>query len=227
MTLLRALARPMLASFFVVSGYKAVKNPQALVADAEPLAERIVPLAKKLSPDSISSKIPEDTITLVRVNGMLQLAGGIALASGKGRRVGAALLAASLVPSTLAHHPFWQRSDPEEKTADKAHFLKNVSLLGGVLIAAGDTEGKPSLAWRATAGTQSLAKDGKKAKQKAIKKGRSAVDEAVAEGARVVEAVVKETRKAKKAAAKEAKKAAAAVKDSVEAIVDNIDLGEN
>ena len=29
------------------------------------------------------------------------------------------LLAASLIPSTLAKHPFWTRTDPEEKALDK------------------------------------------------------------------------------------------------------------
>ena len=113
--------------------------------------------------------MPEDTVTLVRINGIAQVLGGAALATGKGRRLGALLLAGSLVPSTIAKHPFWTVQDPEERAQDRTHFLKNVSLLGGVLVAAQDTEGKPSLAWRAQKGGEVLAKDARKASKKLTK----------------------------------------------------------
>ncbi|GAA2106146.1 DoxX family protein [Microlunatus panaciterrae] len=211
MTLLRALARPMLASYFVLGGAKALKDPQPFVAAAEPVAQWMVPMAKKFVPDEIVDKIPDDTATLVRINGALQLFGGLALASGKGRRLGSAMLAASLVPATLARHPFWKRTDPEEKAADKNHFMKNVALMGGVLIASADTEGKPSLVWRAHAGADALTHDTKRARKRVTKKGRRTADLAIAEGARVVEAVVRESRRAKKTAEREAKRAASAV----------------
>lgn len=205
MTLLRAASRTLLASYFVVSGLKAVKDPAALVPDAEPLTDRLVPLVKQYAPAQIANVIPEDTATLVRINGALQLAGGLALASGKGRRVGALLLAVSLVPSTLAKHPFWTRDTAEERAIDRSQFLKNASLLGGVLIAAGDTEGRPSLAYRAHSGGQSLAKDAHKAGDKLAKKTGKISDAALAEGALLVGTVVASTRKAKKVAAKELK----------------------
>ena len=41
------------------------------------------------------------------------------------------------------------RSDPAARTSQKLHFTKNVSMLGGLLIAAVDTDGKPGVAWRA------------------------------------------------------------------------------
>ena len=96
MTLLRAAARTMLASYFVASGVKALRDPAPLVPAAEPVAEKIVPLIKQVSPDQVSGFIPEDTATLVRVDGALQIVGGLALATGKGRRMGAWLLASSL-----------------------------------------------------------------------------------------------------------------------------------
>lgn len=206
MTLLRTAARTLLASYFVVSGVKAVKNPGPLVPAAEPLADRFVPLVKQYAPEQVASYIPEDARTLVRLNGAMQLVGGLALASGKGRRLGAGLLAASLVPSTFAKHPFWSRSNADEKALDRAHFLKNTSLLGGVLLAAGDTEGKPSLAWRATQGGNSIAKDSKKVGRQVAKTTSAFTDAALAEGALLVGAVVKQSRRTKKKAAKEFKK---------------------
>src|SRR2546426_46209 len=38
--------------------------------------------------------------------------------------------------------------EPRSKAAKRTAFLKDVSLLGGLMIASADTEGKPSLGWR-------------------------------------------------------------------------------
>ena len=51
MTLLRAAARTMLASYFISSGVKALRNPRALAPAAEPLANKVVPVVKKYVPD--------------------------------------------------------------------------------------------------------------------------------------------------------------------------------
>jgi uncharacterized membrane protein YphA (DoxX/SURF4 family) len=207
MTLLRAGARTMLASYFIVNGVKAVRNPDPLVPAAEPVADRVVPLVKKYAPQQVATAIPEDTANLVRANGAAQILGGLALASGMGRRAGALLLAGALIPSTLARHPFWTRTDPEEKALDRSQFLKNVSLLGGVLLAAGDTEGKPSLAYRAQKGGHSLAKETRKARKSLAKSTTGVADDALAGGAALVGAVVAGSRAARKKAAKERKKA--------------------
>jgi len=149
MSLLRAAARTMLASYFVINGVKAVWKPQSLVADAEPVANAIVPVITRIVPAEIAGRIPEDTVTLVRVTGALQAVGGLALATGLGRRFGALALASTLVPQTVAKHPFWRRTDVEQRAEDRAAFVKSVAILGGVLIASADTEGKPGLVWRA------------------------------------------------------------------------------
>src|SRR5205807_669938 len=52
-------------------------------------------------------------------------------------------------PTTLAAHRFWEEEDPELRSQQQVHFVKNLGLLGGLMLAAADTEGKPSLAWRA------------------------------------------------------------------------------
>jgi uncharacterized membrane protein YphA (DoxX/SURF4 family) len=232
MTLIRAAARTMLASYFIASGIKALRNPEPLVPLAEPIADKVVPFVKQYAPEQVAGFIPEDAKTLVRVNAAAQVLGGLALASGKGRRVGAWLLAGSLVPSTAAKHPFWSRTDPAEKALDRSQFIKNISLLGGVLLAAGDTEGKPSLAWRAQKGGQAIAKSTKKATKKigpashgisdtASDLAETASDfagTALAGGATLVGAVVASSRKARKQAQKQLKVAGAvAAKQAVEA----------
>lgn len=203
MTLLRSTARTMLASYFVVSGLKAVRDPESLLPAAEPLVDTVVPQVQRFAPDQVSELVPTDAKTWVRINGVLELVGGLALASGKGRRLGAGLLALSLVPTTIGKYPFWSRTDPAERAADRDHFLKNVSLLGGVLIASRDTEGKPSLGWRASKTSQQLVSDTKKAQRKVSKETKQLTDAALAEGALLVGAVVGGTRKGRKQAAKQ------------------------
>ena len=210
MTLLRAAYRTMLASYFITSGVKALRDPDSLVPVAEPLADRMVPLIKEYAPQQVAGFVPEDARTLVRVNGATQVVGGLALASGKGRRLGALLLAGSLVPSTIAKHPFWSRSDAAERAADQNQFLKNVSLLGGVLLASRDTEGRPSLAWRAQAGGKAIAKSTGKASDKLAKRAEALTDggsdlaeTALATGAALVGTVVSSTRSARKQAVKQ------------------------
>jgi len=74
---------------------------------------------------------------------------GLALATGRAPRISSAVLAATLVPTTLGGHRFWEEQDPMVRTQQRLNFFKNVSMLGGLLIAAGDTDGKPGVAWRA------------------------------------------------------------------------------
>jgi uncharacterized membrane protein YphA (DoxX/SURF4 family) len=225
MSLLRAIPRTMLASYFVAAGIRAIRDPESLVPAAEPLVDRVVPLVKEYTPEQVAGYVPENTVTLVRINGIAQVVGGAALATGKGRRLGALLLAGSLIPSTIAKHPFWTVQDPEERAQDRNHFLKNVSLLGGVLLASQDTEGKPSLAWRAQKGGESIAKETRRASKKLSKStskaaGRSSelADAAVAGGAALVGAVAESSRRVRKQAAKQLKEAKAlAAKQAEEA----------
>jgi uncharacterized membrane protein YphA (DoxX/SURF4 family) len=225
MTLLRAVPRTLLASYFVVAGIKAIRDPESLVPAAEPLVDRVVPVVKQYSPEQVASYVPENAVTLVRINGVAQVTGGVALATGKGRRLGALLLAGSLVPSTIAKHPFWKEQDPDERARERNHFLKNVSLFGGVLLAAQDTEGKPSLAWRAQKTGESLAKETRKASKKLTKSTSKATENAtelaeaaVATGAALVTAVSESSRRMRKQAAKQLKHAeATAAKQAEEA----------
>ena len=146
MSLSRTLARPMIAAMFVTGGVHALRNTDEFAERAKPAADKLVPQAKKAVP-----QIPDDTATLVRINAGVQIVAAAALATGRLPRLSAAALAASLVPTTLASHSFWEISDPEEKDKQKLHFFKNLAILGGLVIAAGDTDGKPNVAYRAKA----------------------------------------------------------------------------
>ncbi|MGK5443848.1 DoxX family protein [Micromonospora sp. URMC 105] len=139
----RSLARVMLSGIFVVSGARNFQHPQRLVAAAQPITDRIAPMISNAAP-----QLPTDTTTLSRANSAVQLAAGLMLASGRFARPAALVLAGTLVPVTVAGHPFWKNDDPAMRNNNQVHFLKNLGLFGGLLLAAADTEGKPGLRWR-------------------------------------------------------------------------------
>jgi len=159
MSLVRLIARPMMASMFVLGGVKALRNTDAMAIRAKKVTDRFVPLAQRALPDA---PIPTDPATLVRINALTQIGAAAALATGRSPRVASAVLAASLVPTTISGHPFWEESDPEAKRAQTVQFAKNVSMFGGLLLAAVDTEGKPGLAWRASHAAQSARKESRR-----------------------------------------------------------------
>ena len=139
MPVLRALARPMVAAVFVVQGFDTVLHPGKYAESAAPVVKPITSLVPQL---------PDQTEQAVRLNGAVQLAAGALLAIGRFPRLSAFALAATLVPTTLAGHRYWEAQDKQEKAEQRTHLLKNASMLGGLLIAGADTAGKPSLAWR-------------------------------------------------------------------------------
>jgi putative oxidoreductase len=93
-------------------------------------------------------------------------------------RLGALVLAGSIVPTTLAGHRFWEENDSAAKKGQLLHFFKNASMLGGLLLAAVDTAGKESLAHKTKRVTKrskrKAAKSAAKAAAKATKKQTSA-----------------------------------------------------
>ncbi|NYD41202.1 DoxX family membrane protein [Nocardioides panaciterrulae] len=171
MTLSRTIARPMLASMFVVGGVNALRNATMLAGKAGPITEKVVPMARKAVPQL---PIPEDPVTLVRINAVAQLGAAAALATGRAPRLSALVLAASLVPTTAAGHRFWEVEDKGDRAQQQLHFFKNVSMLGGLIIAAGDTDGKPGVAWRARRAARDARREGRHFAQSARREAKLA-----------------------------------------------------
>jgi len=139
MLMVRAVARPLLASIFVVGGIDTLRNPKPKVQAAEKVVSPLSEVVPQLS----------STERVVKVDAATKIVAGTMLAFGRFPRLSSLALAASLVPTTLAGHRFWEESDPARRAQQRLHFLKNASMLGGLMFAALDTEGRPSLAWRA------------------------------------------------------------------------------
>jgi putative oxidoreductase len=139
--MLRRVARPLLGAIFVWGGINALRHLEGHAQVAKPLLDK--------ASDKLPDQVPTEPTEAVRLDGLLKIGAGLALGAGFLPRLAALALAGSLVPTTLAAHRFWEIEDPAERNAQQVHFLKNLGLLGGLLIASADTEGKPSLAWRA------------------------------------------------------------------------------
>jgi putative oxidoreductase len=186
MSLSRRIARPLLASMFITGGLDAIQSPESKVKAAEAVTE---PLKARFP------ALPQDTATLVRLNGFVQVGAGGLLAVGKFRRLAAWALVASVLPTTYAGHRFWEEIDEDVRAQQRVHFLKNLGLLGGLILAATDTEGAPSLGWRAHRRADQLTL--------ALGSGRVATSSRVRQSsAKVSEASRKARRQAQRAAKK-------------------------
>lgn len=141
MSALRPLARIMMSSMFVAGGLDALLHPEPKAPIARDVAAMVAA--------SIPGLPEQDTETLIRLNGGVQVGAGALLALGRLPRLSALALAGSLVPTTFAGHRFWEQEDEAQRKQQQIHFLKNVAMFGGLLLAAADTEGRPGLTWRA------------------------------------------------------------------------------
>ncbi|WP_432564286.1 DoxX family protein [Kineococcus sp. SYSU DK003] len=158
MTVVRRLARPMLAAIFIKNGIDQVRHAGDLAPSAEPLVHRVAgPL-----------RLPDDPVLLVRLNGAAMAGAGVLFALGKAPRLSAVVLAATATPSAYVNHPFWSEKDPSVRSEVLEDFLTDLGLLGGALLAAVDTAGKPGALWR-----------GKRAGRDAQRLARLAAREAV------------------------------------------------
>lgn len=206
MTLLRVVARPMMASMFVVGGINSLRNAPALASTAKPVTDKIIPQVRKAAP---TAPIPEDVATLVRINGAAQVVGGLMLATGRFPRLSSLLLAATLAPTTAAGHAFWRETDPTAKANQQVHFFKNVSMAGGLLMAGIDSD--PSKKLLVTRARESAVEAGGVVREKAAEAG-GAVREKAAEASKQASKrsakANKQARKSGKQAAKSSRKAA-------------------
>jgi uncharacterized membrane protein YphA (DoxX/SURF4 family) len=163
--LLRRVARPLLAAIFVSSGIEEFLNPDPKVQAAAPL------LAK--GQDALSTDHYVEPSTFVQADAAVKIGAGLLLAFGWVPRLAATALAVSHIPTTVAEHPF-RKTNSGERAGQQAHFLKNAGLLGGLMLAAADTQGKPSAAWRTRRAQRDAARLAKLARRDRRNAGRAA-----------------------------------------------------
>jgi len=129
-TTLRAAARVLTGSTYALLGVDAVRTPGGRVGQAA----STLAIVRKAVP------LPKDDELVVRGNAAVQAVSGGLLAVGRLPRLSALALVASLIPTTLAGHAFWTIEDPTARKLQRTQFLKNMAMLGGLLLAVIDNE---------------------------------------------------------------------------------------
>lgn len=70
----------------------------------------------------------------VALTGILLILGGLSILLGAFPIVGIILLALFLIPTSFMMHNFWTITDPQMKMGEMINFMKNMALLGALLM---------------------------------------------------------------------------------------------
>ena len=119
---LAGLGRILLSLVFFRSGFSKLEDPAAI-------ATRIGEAVAKApwAPEALVTGVAQAGIILAWAAIVFEFLGAICLATGVKKEFGAALLVIFLVPTTLLFHP---PQDP----AQLGQFMKNIAIIGGLLI---------------------------------------------------------------------------------------------
>jgi uncharacterized membrane protein YphA (DoxX/SURF4 family) len=152
--LLRRIARPLFASWFVSEGYDATRRPEVHAerarAGIESLARLVPRGALGGALDRYRHPTTAQLVALVRAHGAATTAAGVLLAAGKAPRTAALALAALTAPLVLANLPLQDRPthDKDARRERRDRLVRAVAFTGGALLAGVDHEGRPGVAWR-------------------------------------------------------------------------------
>lgn len=113
--MLRSLARLLIAGIFITGGADAFLNPDKRV--------------NKVSDAGVPE--PKQSIEL---NGLAMVVGGTMVGLGLAPKLGALILLASLIPTTVVGHAFWKEESEDLRKGQLTQFYKNLGLLGGLLL---------------------------------------------------------------------------------------------
>lgn len=139
----------MFSSWFAVQGARNVVNPGPAAEKLAPTISQLVGIAKAALPGEAAARLPETAPAWVRISGAAQLVAALGYAVGLGRRPSAAVLAittAFTLPSVV------KGARARDGSGSLNELITTGALLGAAVLAAQDTEGKPSLVWRARSG---------------------------------------------------------------------------
>lgn len=151
MSLVRRLARPALASSFILSGIDRLKDP----ASATHL-EKVVSLAAASNP-SLAVLRGQERLVGQALAGA-QVGAGVLFALGKLPRLSSTVLLGTGILNSYVEYMATEHETKDQKAARRSNLVKNSSLLGAIALASVDTDGNPSLVWRANKLGEKVAK---------------------------------------------------------------------
>ena len=115
MSMIKSLGHLLLAAMFIWGGAHAVEEP----------GERVQQVEKAGIPNARAATI---------LNGMIMVTAGSALALEIAPKLAALALIGSLIPTTWVGLRFWEEQDPASRADQQIHFMKNLAMLGGLLL---------------------------------------------------------------------------------------------
>lgn len=119
------VGRSALGSLFLSGGYLVLRDPARPVEGAETFLNQ---LKGRVPPLRILSNLQ-----LVRLNAAVMCLAGGSLVAGRMPRISAALLVGTMVPTTLAAFPFWQKEHGPERMRLYSEFMKNFAITGSLI----------------------------------------------------------------------------------------------
>ncbi|MDQ1697796.1 MAG: putative oxidoreductase [Frankiaceae bacterium] len=128
--MLRRLARPLLGVTFVATGTDALRDKDRRQRKAAALGVG-------------------DPQAVTRALAGTQIGAGALLALGRFPRLASLALAATVVPDALTGHAFWSEDDKQDRQVQRGLFVRDLGLLGGLLVSVADTGGRESVPHRA------------------------------------------------------------------------------
>ena len=109
------IGRLVLGGYFILGGYNHFKMLNMMSGYAQ---SKGVPTPK----------------AAVAFSGLLLFVGGLSILLGIYPTIGAVALVLFLVPVTFMMHAFWKVQDAQMKMGEQVNFMKNLALLGAVLM---------------------------------------------------------------------------------------------
>ena len=110
-----SLGHILLSGIFIINGAEAFSQPGGRVNMVE------------------KAGIPAPRPSVI-LNAATMVVGGTALALDIAPKVAALALLASLIPTTLVGHAFWNEKDANARKNQRTQFLKNLGLIGGLVL---------------------------------------------------------------------------------------------
>ncbi|WP_426594869.1 DoxX family protein [Cellulomonas sp. McL0617] len=153
--LLRRVARPLFASWFVAEGLDVVRHPSSHAAQAQGALTTLLgrlPAQVRQGPagEVIGYELSDRQLaTVVQVHGAALAGAGILLSLNKLPRTAAFALAVLTAPLVLVNLPRRKGTESKlERQARRERFVRALAFTAGAVLAAADHEGRPGLAWR-------------------------------------------------------------------------------
>jgi len=127
---LQRLARPLLGIAFIDSGVAALRDDGARTERARRLGV-------------------QDPQQATRAVAAVQIGAGALLMLNRFPRLASLALAATVVPEAATAHAFWSQEDKLSRGNERSMFVRDLGLLGGLLVSVADTGGRESIPHRA------------------------------------------------------------------------------